>query len=295
MATAKTKSLSFADIVAAEELKAAEKAAKARGDLAELRDNIERWEDEYQEAAGRVAGMRNRYARGIETATAAEFAEALAAEERAKLLAHKHIENTAPDGKDPRVKRAERALPASDKKVAKAVAEALLKANVFPAAQVFSTYADPRGLVPTEGDAPVLIVSQPESSYDGTFNDRQYKRHPSISGVTLSADVVLTLYRRPEHRDIVPERIVKALSEAKGEILHPNAINVLSTVVGDGLEKDEVRFTMSKIDNPDASPELKARRDEWYASRRTTLTESAPQSGMDLWIGGRSSYAGGRI
>ncbi|MFC5216174.1 hypothetical protein [Streptomyces coerulescens] len=283
MATAKTKSLSFADVVAAEELKAAEKAAKARDDLAKLRDDIERWEDEYNEAAGRVSAMRNRFARGIETATAQEFAEALAAEERAKLLAHKHIESTDPDGKDPRVKRAERALPPSDKKVAKAVAEALAKVNVFPAAQVFSTYADPRDLTPAEGDAPVLIVSQPESSYDGTFNDRQYKRHPFISGVTLSADVVLTLYRRPEHRDIVPERIVKAVAEANGEILNPSSINVLSTVLGNGLEKDEVRFTVTKIDNPDASPELRQRHADWHASRRTTLTESGPQTGMDAY------------
>ncbi|MFD5874622.1 hypothetical protein [Streptomyces sp. NPDC060322] len=284
MATTKTTTKSFADAITAAERDAALKASKAQTELSELRDNIERWNDAYYEATGVVQGMRARFARGIETATPAEFAEALAAEERAKLLANKHINNTNPEGEDPRIQRAERALPPSDKKVAKAVASALLEANTFPAAQVFSTFADVRALVPTEADAPVLIVSQSESSWDGTYTDRQYKRRDIVPGVTYSATVTVTLYRRPEHRDIVPERIVRALRKVGGEVLNPDSLNVLMRNVGDGLEKDEVRFTVKQIEDPNADPELKARRDDWYASRRPTLS-TGPQSGMDIFMG----------
>ncbi|MFD3855320.1 hypothetical protein [Streptomyces cyaneofuscatus] len=47
--------------------------------------------------------------------------------------------------------------------------------------------------------------------------------------------------------------------------------------VGDGLEKDEVRFTVKRIEDPNVDPELKARRDDWYASRRP---QAGPQSDM---------------
>ena len=284
MATTKTTTKSFADAIAAAERDAALKASKAQAELSELRDDIERWNDEYHEAAARVSAMRGRFARGVETASAQEFAEALAAEERAKLLANKHVDNRDPDGEDPRIQRAERALPPSDKKVARAVASALLEANTFPAAQVFSTFADVRALVPTEADAPVLIVSQSESSWDGTYTDRQYKRRDIVPGVTYSATVTVTLYRRPEHRDIVPERIIRALRRVGGEVLNPDSLNVLMRSVGDGLEKDEVRFTVKQIEDPNVDPELKARRDDWYASRRNTLS-AGPQSGMDVFMG----------
>ncbi|MFC9181393.1 hypothetical protein ACFTZJ_11955 [Streptomyces globisporus] len=283
MAT-KTTTKTFADAIEAAERDAALKASKAQTELSELRDNIERWNDAYFEATGVVQGMRARFARGIETATPAEFAEALAAEERAKLLANKHINNTNPDGEDPRIQRAERALPPSDKKVAKAVASALLEANTFPAAQVFSTFANVRSLVPTEADAPVLIVSQSESSWDGTYDDRQYKRRSAFPGITYSADVTVTLYRRPEHRDIVPERVVRALRKVGGEVRNPDSLNVLMQSVGDGLEKDEVRFTVKRIEDPNVDPELRARRDDWFASKRSTLS-AGPQSGMDVFMG----------
>ncbi|MCX4655534.1 hypothetical protein OG249_27015 [Streptomyces microflavus] len=274
----------FADAIENADREALIKATAAREALEELKDSIERWNDEYHEAAARVSAMRGRFARGVETASAQEFAEALAAEERAKLLANKHVDNRDPDGEDPRIQRAERALPPSDKKVAKAVASALLEANTFPAAQVFSTFANVRSLVPTEADAPVLIVSQSESSWDGTYTDRQYKRRSPVPGVTYSATVTLTLWRRPEHRDIVPERVVRALRKVGGEVLNPDSLNVLMQSVGDGLEKDEIRFTVKRIDDPNVDPELKARRDDWYASRRPTLS-TGPQSGMDIFMG----------
>lgn len=280
MATKKT--LTFADAIENADREALIKATAAREALEELKDSIERWNDAYYEATGVVQGMRARFARGIETATPAEFAEALAAEERAKLLANRHVDKRDPDGEDPRIQRAERALPPSDKKVAKAVASALLEANTFPAAQVFSTFADVRALVPTEADAPVLIVSQSESSWDGTYDDRQYKRRTMFPGVTYSADVTLTLYRRPEHRDIVPERVVRALRKVGGEVRNPDSLNVLMRSVGDGLERDEVRFTVKQIEDPNVDPELKARRDDWFASRRNTLS-AGPQSGMDVF------------
>lgn len=278
----KTTTKTFADAIEAAERDAAIKASKAQAELAELRDDIERWNDEYYEAAARVSAMRGRFARGVETASAQKFAEALAAEERAKLLANKHINSTNPDGEDPRIQRAEHALPPSDKKVAKAVASALLEANTFPAAQVFSTFADVRALVPTEADAPVLIVSQSESSWDGTYNDRQYKRRSAFPGITYTADGTVTLYRRPEHRDIVPERVVRALREVGGEVRNPDSLNVLMRSVGGGLEKDEVRFTVTRIEDPNVDPEVKARRDDWFASKRSPLS-SGPQSGMDVF------------
>ncbi|MFJ2420025.1 hypothetical protein [Streptomyces brevispora] len=274
----KTTTKSFADAIAAAERDAALKASKAQAELSELRDDIERWNDEFYEAAARVSAMRGRFARGVETASAQEFAEALAAEERAKLLANRHINSTNPDGEDPRIERAKGALPPSDKKVAKAVASALLEANTFPAAQVFPTFADVRALVPTEADAPVLIVSQSQSSWDGTDMDRQYGRRSLFPGVTYSATVTVTLYRRPEHRDIDPERIVKALRKVGGEVRHPDSLNVLMQSVGAGLEKDEVRFTVTRIEDPNVDPELKARRDDWFASKRSV------QSGMDTFM-----------
>ncbi|MER6112246.1 hypothetical protein [Streptomyces hirsutus] len=297
MATATTKKTStFAELIAQADMKATEKAQQAREELAHLKDSIERWNDEYFEAAGRVSGMKARFARGIEAATPAEFAEALAAEERAKLLANKHVLNNDPEGKDQRIKQAERALPASDKKVAKAVARALVEANTFPAAQVFSTFADVRSLVPAEGDAPVLIVSQAEDSWDGTHNDKDFGRKAQFSGLMYTATVTLTLYRRPEHRDIVPSRVVKAVRDAAGEIRNPDSLGVLTTTLPGGLEKDELRFVVTRIENPDATPELKARYDEWVATRQTTLKDSAlPQSGWEVWVGGRSSYTGGRV
>ncbi|MFF3351087.1 hypothetical protein ACFYWN_00365 [Streptomyces sp. NPDC002917] len=285
--TTKKKTNDFAALIEQADRDAIEKAQQAREDLAHLKDSIERWNDEYYEAAGRVSGMKARFARGIETATPAEFAEALAAEERAKLLANKHILNNDPDGEDQRIKRAERALPPSDKKVAKAVAQALVKANTFPAAQVYSTFADVRTLVPTEADTPVLIVSQSQDSWDGNYQERQYGRRAQFSGVTCSADVTLTLYRRPEHRDILPERVVKAITEAAGEVRHSGSLHVLTTTLGSGLEKDEVRFTVAAIQDPSASPELRARYEEWIASRKTTLTQtfSEPQSGWNTYMG----------
>lgn len=153
----------------------------------------------------------------------------------------------------------------------------LLEANTFPAAQVFLTFADVRSLVPTEADAPVLIVSQSENSWDGTYDDRQYKRRSAFPGITYSADVTVTLYRRPEHRDIVPERVVRALRKVGGEVRNPDSLNVLMRSVGDGLEKDEVRFTVKQIEDPNVDPELKDRRDDWYASRRS---QAGPQDDM---------------
>jgi hypothetical protein len=159
-----------------------------------------------------------------------------------------------------------------------------VEANTFPAAQVFSTFADVRTLVPTEDDAPVLIVSQAEDSYDGTHNDREFRKHSQFSGLTSSATVTLTLYRRPEHRDIVPQRVVKAVREAAGEVRHPDSLGVLTTTLPGGLEKDELRFVVTRIENPDAAPELKARYADWMASRKTTLTE-APQSAWGVFTG----------
>lgn len=89
----------------------AEKAAQARTELAELRDNVARWRDEHAEAAQRVQWIRGNFHRGKEVVDSASFAEALANEERLKLLSGHGQDLDAWSGEDRRVRIAEKSLP----------------------------------------------------------------------------------------------------------------------------------------------------------------------------------------
>ncbi|MER7814252.1 hypothetical protein [Streptomyces sp. NPDC096153] len=281
MAKTATTRKTFADLVAEADLKAAEKADKAITDLVELRDRISQWTDAYYEAAARVQWLRGAFSRGQEAATPAEFAEALAAEERARLLAGVDNDPNG-DGTDRRIKAAERNLPAGEKRLASAVALAL--EGLFPGVQILSTFGKVES-GPEESDLPVMVVSQSRPTYDGTRHDAQYGRRPAMSGLTISGDVTLTLYRLPIHREIYGPKLAKHLAEQGVQLPESMNVPVAATRVAGEYEVDELRLAVDQMSDPSASPELKQRHAEWLASRRTTLVAEKPVTGWDLYAG----------
>lgn len=295
MTTKKTAAPSFADIVAEADIKAAEKATEARTELVELRDNIARWVDEHTEAAARVNWIRSNYTRGKEVATGQEFAEALATEERLKLLAGVGLEQSDVwSDDDPRITRLERALPPAEKKLAAAVAALLV--DVLPGVEILTTFGkvDDR---PSESDLPVAIVSQAKPTFDGTRTEREYKRVPQFGGLHLSGDVEVTLYRKPVHRELYPPKVAKALEKHGVELFNAQSLKHGDTVSRSEGEYDIdlLRLSVDKMTNPRASEELRQAAADWTASHNTTLAAPKPISGWDAYVGTPSRGVVGRV
>ncbi|MFF4386978.1 hypothetical protein ACFY0G_09355 [Streptomyces sp. NPDC001552] len=282
--TKKTGSKTFADTIAEADLKAAEKAAQARTELAELRDNVARWRDEHAEAAQRVQWIRGNFHRGKEVVDSASFAEALANEERLKLLSGHGQDLDAWTGEDRRVRIAEKNLPPAEKKLAAAIASAL--GGALPGAEILSTFGKVEGS-PAESDLPVAVVSQGKATYDGTRGEALDGKRPFMSGLMISGEVEVTLYRKPEHRELFPPKIAKHLAKEGVTLAYTDALVNGETVTrSEGeYEVDTLRLTVERMGNPSASPELKSRYAEWIASRQTSLTAPTPQSGRSIYAG----------
>jgi hypothetical protein len=287
MATAKTKTVSFADVVDAADIKAAQKAADARAELAELKDNVARWVDEHAEAAARVNWIRSNFTRGKEVATPQEFAEALAVEERLKLLAGiREGGNEWSDNTDRRVEHFEKNLPPAEKKLAAAVAALL--GDILPGVEILSTFGKVEGK-PIESDLPVAIVSQAKSTFEGTRTEREYRRAPQFRGLLLSGDVEVTLYRKPVHRELYPPKVAKHLEKQGVKLFNADSLKHGETMSrsDSDYDVDMLRLSIDEIPNPGASDELREAQAEWVATLQTTLTESAaPQSGWDAYLVG---------
>lgn len=285
MATTK-KTSTFAELVAAADIKAAEKAQQARTDLANLKDNVARWVDEHAEATQRVNWLRSNFARGNEVATAQEFAEALATEERLKLLSGRK-DGTEWGDTDRRVEAAEKNLPPAEKKLAAAVAELL--GGILPGVEILTTFGKVDGK-PSETDLPVAVVSQAKPTFEGTRQERQYDKTPMFRGLYLSGDVEVTLYRKPMHRELYPPKVANHLEKQGVQLFNAESLKRGDTMSrSDGeYDVDTLRLSIDQMANPSASPELRASHDKWIASRQTTLTESAPESGWDAYA--RTSF-----
>ncbi|CAL9460713.1 hypothetical protein SUDANB15_02613 [Streptomyces sp. enrichment culture] len=272
----KTAPKTFADIVAEADLKAIEKARKARADLEKLKERIGEYAELHNEAAARVNWLRSQFQRGnADAATAEEFALALATEERAKYLAHAHTEN-----EDKRVKNAERALPPAEKKLARAVAAAL--EGFIPGIKVLSTFGKVEE-IPSEGDLPVLLVSQEKPSGD-TFRDSRERGWAALSGtsaVNLSGDVVLTLYRKPLHRELYAPKLGKHLTENGVHLLDQSNLQHAQTMTDsrDGMEIDTLRVSIRSIANPDTKPE-----DVKQVGKPLTVDPELNMSATEAWM-----------
>ncbi|CAL9298791.1 hypothetical protein SUDANB148_02968 [Streptomyces sp. SudanB148_2056] len=267
----------FADIVAEADLKAIEKARKARADLEELKERIGEYAELHDEAAARVNWLRAQFQRGnANAATAEEFALALAAEERAKYLAHAHT-----DQEDKRVRNAERALPPAEKKLASAVA-AVLADGFLKGVTVLSTLGKV-DTIPAESELPVLVVSQDKPT-STPFNDSRSQGWAALAGVSgahLSGDVTLTLYRLPAHKDLYPPRVGKHLSSNGVQLLDPSNLEHAHTMTieRDGMEVDTLRVSVRSIANPDVAPE-----DVKPLGKRAAVDPELNMSATEAWM-----------
>ncbi|MFF2010310.1 hypothetical protein ACFVWY_14725 [Streptomyces sp. NPDC058195] len=287
MASAKKTEKTFAELVAEADTRAAEKAVLARTELAELKDNIARWNDEHAEASGRVNWIRSNLARGKEVATPQEFAEALAAEERLKFLTNRHMDTGEWYEGDKRVDVAEKNLPPAEKKLAAAVAELL--ADVLPGVEILSTFGKVDGK-PVESDLPVAVVSQAKPTFEGTRHEREYGKTPMFRGLNLSGDVEVTLYRKPVHRELYPPKVAKHLEKQGVQLFNADSLRGGDTMSRSDAEYDidTLRLSIDSTPNPGASEELCESYDKWVATLQTTLTETPkPISGWDVYVGTR--------
>jgi hypothetical protein len=149
--TAKSKTVTYADLINAADLEGMKKAEQAHADLDALREQIDKWGEEHSEAASRLRWMESSFVRGNDAVSVEDYALAIARAKRAEFLAHAHTET-----EDKRIQIAERKLPPTEKKLAKAVAAAL--ETLLPGIPVLTTF----GKVPdpTEADLPVAVVSR---------------------------------------------------------------------------------------------------------------------------------------
>lgn len=221
----------------------------------------------------------------MEVATAQEYAEALATEERLKLLAGVDLEQRdAWSDDDPRITRLERNLPPTEKKLAASVAALL--GDVLPGIEILSTFGKVDGK-PSESDLPVAVVSQVKPTFEGTRHEREYKKVPPFAGLYLSGDVEVTLYRKPVHRELYPPKVAKVLEEHGVELSNAQSLkqgDTMSRSEGD-YEVDILRLSVDKMTNPGASKELRQAQADWVASHKTTLEAPKPIAGWDAYAG----------
>lgn len=258
MATKTTKRSTYADLIAEADAVAAEKADRAREEFEEFKEKSERLADEAQEAQAKLKWMEGRFKAGDDTITVEEYALAKARHERAELLAALGEVNdrTGENASERRIKAAERALPAMESKVARAVAEALREP--LRGITVYTTFGEVPA--PEESDLPVAVVSQsrPTKSYakDGdSYGKRVFVN--ALSHFLIHGEVKVTLFKLPIHRELTGKQVADALRKhgiepAPGAGLdnsHP------VTVTRNGYEVQELRISVGKALDPDADPE----------------------------------------
>ncbi|MFJ7786040.1 hypothetical protein ACIQY8_25750 [Streptomyces albidoflavus] len=255
--TTKTKTIStFAERVAEADVIGAEKAADARAKLSELKDNIARFEEEYDDASARVRWMHSNFERGTECASPEDYAAALARVARARFLTNRHkVDRDGVVVADRRVELAEKRLPASEKRLASVVADALKGA--LPGAQILTTFGKVTA-EPTEAELPIAVVSQSLPTVNDVYG--QPGEGGSVtSGLFLSGEVTVTLYRKPEHKELYPAKISKHLARQGVTLMYAESMAnaETSTVARGAYELDTLNLTIRSVDNPLASPELR--------------------------------------
>jgi hypothetical protein len=267
MAT-KTKPTTYADQIAAADIVAAEKAAQAREAFEEFKEKSERLADEAHEARAKLKWMEGRFKVGDETATVEEYATAKARHERAELLAAlgEVSNHTGENASERRIKAAERALPAMESKVARAVAEALREP--LRGITIYATF----GEVPTpeESDLPVAVVSQskPTKNFakDGDSDGKRVFAN-ALSRYLIHGEVKVTLFKLPSHRELAGKQIADALRKHGIELASGAGLDHSHpmTVARNGYEVQELRVMVGKALDPDADPERVAEAEEQMA------------------------------
>ncbi|MGW5097803.1 hypothetical protein ACWEQ1_26035 [Streptomyces nodosus] len=278
--TKKTATKTFADAIEHADRQALIKAADAREAFAELKDSILRYEEEFDDASARVRWMQANFARGVDAVSVEEYSTALARVERAKFLANRHrVDRDGVVVEDKRVELAEKRLPASEKRLASVVADALTDA--LPGVQILTTFGKVTG-EPTEADLPVAVVSQSLPTQDDVHGGPG-KGLSVTSGLFISGEVTISLYRKPEHRELYPPKISRHLARQGVSLLYADSLSngETSSVARGAYELDTLSLTVRSADNPSASPRMR----ELYEQRvsKTTLG-SGPENAMDVFV-----------
>jgi hypothetical protein len=277
MAT-KTKPTTYADLIAEADADAADKAAQAREEFEEFKEKSERLADEAHEAQAKLKWMEGRFRAGDDTITAEEYALAKARHERAELLAALGEVNdrTGENASERRIKAAERALPAMESKVARAVAEALREP--LRGITIYATFGEVP--VPEESDLPVAVVSQskPTKNFakDGDSDGKRVFAN-ALSRYLIHGEVKVTLFKLPIHRELAGKQVADALRKHG---IEPSTGSGLDhshpvTVTRNGYEVQELRVSVGKALDPDADPERVAEAEEQIAENAKRVEANA--------------------
>ncbi|WP_406361579.1 hypothetical protein OID55_28155 [Streptomyces sp. NBC_00715] len=191
MATTKTKPLSFADVIAAEEATVTNTLPALTEEAEKAHALIEERKEQAAEAEGRLNGYRRKLGTGSVDFTPADYAEAFHGVEYARLLA---------EGQAKTAKHLAESLPNGDKRLAVLVAEAIERVMPY-AAEVIPSFIRPAEAPENLSTGPVIVVTQ-----DGKATEK---------GGVLGAGVTIRSFRLP-HFQQIDKRDVEREFEARG-------------------------------------------------------------------------------
>jgi hypothetical protein len=243
--TAKSKTVTYADLINAADLEGMKKAEQAHADLDALREQIDKWGEEHSEAASRLRWMESSFVRGNDAVSVEDYALAIARAKRAEFLAHAHTET-----EDKRIQIAERKLPPTEKKLAKAVAAAL--ETLLPGIPVLTTF----GKVPdpTEADLPVAVVSRNKPTGIGWAGLVPSGGLPHF----LNGEVTVHMFKLPMHKDLDPARLAAHLVKQGIKIRSEDSLRQREILTHNrkGYEMQSTRLDITLVRNPEVPAEV---------------------------------------
>ncbi len=273
--TKKTENKTYAELISAADLAAIERAADARAALVELKDRIEGFVEDAIETAGRVSWIEGRFKAADNSVSAEDYALALATAKRAILLAGET--NTGEFAGEKRVQQVQRSLPAGEKKLARAVAEALK--GVLRGIDVHAVIG--RAPEPTEAHVPLCVVSQLKPTTDPQKMQTGAGGYARVGRgrLAIAGEVEVTLFKLPVHRDLDGNRIADALAQHNIRPQYETGLRQQTPgALGRGdYEVQTIRLTIASSIDPDATPEELAEADAEMRKGRG-LTEAAREN-----------------